>query len=84
MINAVREICEEPQVEDGETHALEGDFAEARKGHVETIAGGGNNIVNVIPATDTTSKILTGKWVDTYRADGSEKSRWATRGFEQQ
>eukprot|EP00959_Pyramimonas_sp_CCMP1952_P075363 1574912-Pyramimonas_sp.AAC.1 len=77
-------MCEEPQVEDEEAHALEGDFAEARKEHLERVAGDGKHIIKVIPIKDTTSKIPTGKWVDTYRADGSKKSRWTTRGFEQQ
>ncbi|CAK0808134.1 unnamed protein product [Prorocentrum cordatum] len=84
MIGAVREMREEPQVEDAKTHALEGDFTETRKEQLEQIARCGNIIVKVIPIKDATSKILTGELVDAYPAGGSRQSRWTTRGFEQQ
>ncbi|CAK0797452.1 unnamed protein product [Prorocentrum cordatum] len=84
MISAVREMREKPQVEDDETRPLEDDFTEVRKERLEKIAGDGKKIAQAIPIKDTTSKIPTGKWVDIYQADGSKKSRWTTRGFEQQ
>ena len=61
-----------------------GDFTEARMIHLRKITGNGKEIVRVIPISETTSKTLTGKWVDTYQADGEQKSRWTTGGFEQQ
>eukprot|EP00959_Pyramimonas_sp_CCMP1952_P231845 4845405-Pyramimonas_sp.AAC.1 len=84
VVNAVREIWEGPKVEDEGTRALEGVFTEARQEHLGNIAGDGKQIVKVIPSNETTSKVLTGKWVDTYQADGSEKSRWTARCLEQQ
>merc|ERR1712194_150720 len=58
-------------------------MGEARKEHLDKIAGEGKQIVKIAPRSSATSRVLSGRWVDTMQADGSKKSRWTTRGFEQ-
>ena len=48
------------------------------------IAGEGKEIVRIVPRAAATTRVLSGRWVDTKQADGSLKSRWTTRGFEQE
>ena len=72
-------------MEPGETYVPEDelDFTEARREHLDKIAGEGKTIERVVPRSVATSRVLSGRWVDTMQADGSKKSRWTTRGFEQ-
>ena len=61
----------------------EHDFGRSRREHLGKIAGTGKSIVKIVPVSTATSRILTGRWVDTVQDDGELKSRWTTRGFEQ-
>jgi hypothetical protein len=69
-ICALQAVCEE---------ALEYDeILKKRQVHVERIAGEGKNIVRVVPRSSATTRVMSGRWVDT-----ADKSRWTTRGYEQ-
>jgi hypothetical protein len=69
-ICALQAVCEEDLEYD--------EILKKRQVHVERIAGDGQNIVRVVPRSSATTRVMTGRWVDT-----ADKSRWTTRGFEQ-
>ena len=60
-----------------------GEWTQARADHIAMLNRSEGKIVEVVPRTETTSKTLTGKWVDSQHDDGTLKSRWTTRRYEQ-
>ena len=73
-IAALTAMCEETR----------GEWTQARADHIAMLNRSEGKIVEVVPRTETTSKTLTGKWVDSQHDDGTLKSRWTTRSYEQQ
>ena len=61
-----------------------GKWTQARADHIAMVNRGEGKIVEVVPRTEATSKPLTGTWVDSQHDDGTLKSRWTTRSYEQQ
>jgi len=85
-IAAILAVCEAPALQDDEYEVERGDepdFTEARHLHLEKIAGDGKQIVQVVPRSQATTEPLSGRWVDSRGDDGTLKSRWTGRGFEQ-
>ena len=82
-VHALLQACGQPQEEPGELDAVEAeaaeDFAPQRRQHLEQIA----DIVKAVPVSTATTRIPSGRRVDTVGDDGERKSRWTTRGFEQ-
>ena len=58
-------------------------IAEARRIHLEKLTKVKDAVIKVVPRTDATTKLLTGRWVDTMHDDGARKARWTMRGYEQ-
>ena len=74
-IAALMAECEDSSTSD--------DIAEARRTHLEKLTNVKDAIIKVVPRTDATTRLLTGRWVDTMHDDGARKARWTTRGYEQ-
>lgn len=88
MLCQLQASCKAPSVPEDEeyVHEDEDDFTRTREEHLEKIegAGDGKEIVRVVPRSSATTRVLSGRWVDTKQMDGTKKSRWTTRGFEQE
>ena len=61
-----------------------GEWTQARADHIAMLNRSEGKIVEVAPRTEATSKPLTSTWVNSQHDDGTLKSRWTTRSYEQQ